>query len=186
MDDINYSLVANCIAIVVLILKSLFDLRINRWIFDVQIRRGADKLDALQQRNIRGSRTSAIAFAAMSLSLAFSIGGAMEDDRNRPDTRNSASLEQALSEHGARLKKIEDVLWPPTEGGDYGSPVPSGPRGPSGFEASLAEIKNMLADLTAKGTVTEERLERLIVIVNELERSVQEMKAAPSINSLQL
>lgn len=173
MEDTNYSLLANYIAIGVLVLKSVFDLWINRCIFNWKISKGTDRLAALEERYARANWTSTVAFAAMSLSIILSIGGTMEDESNRPSSQDIASLQQALIEHSSRLKKIEDVIWPPTEGGDYGSPVPTGPWDPVGMENSLAEIKEKLADLTAKGNVTEDRLERLITIVNQLTENVE-------------
>ena len=181
--DINYSLIANYIAFVILVLKSVFDLWVNRYLYNQEISGKVDSLIALNNRNRRGATTSAFAFAAMSLSVIFSIGGSMKDEASNINAEEIASFQQVLVKHSDRLKLIENTIWPPTREGDYGSPVPDGPKGPSGVQQSLDEIKKQIADLSAKGEVTEGRLETLISIVNQLTENVEVYEK--SVNQLQ-
>jgi len=173
MELLTSSLVASYIAIAVLILKSGFDLWLNRFLFDREIEKGGDSLDALEKRNNRAKLTSTAAFAAMSLSIIIAIGATMKDSNESATIEDIKRLENSLSKHATRLKKIEAVIWPPTETGDYGSPTPTGPWDPVGMQDSLSEIKKELAELVAKSNVEEARLDRLIKIVNQLTENLE-------------
>ena len=124
------SLIASYIALAVLVLKTFFDLILNRWIFDRSIEKGENDLDALKKRNERGNWSSTAAFAAMSISIMLTIGGTMSDDIKK----DSEMTKDALQDHANRIKKIENTIWPPDTGGDYGSPVPNGPWDPVGMQ----------------------------------------------------
>jgi hypothetical protein len=173
LDIKNFSLLANYIAIVVLVLKSLFDLWGNRLIFDNQVAHGVDKLTALDKRNRRANITSAAAFAATALSIILSIGGTMNDKKD--NTQETTHFQTTLTDHQSRIELIEYAIWGSQNKG-FGNVVPSGPNGPFdpvGMENILKAIKTELADLTAKNKTTSERLEDLILIVNKLSESLE-------------
>lgn len=176
MEYFSGSLIANYIAIGVLILKSGFDLFFNRYLFDKEIENGSDSLDALERRNKRGNLTSTIAFAAMSISIILAIGGSMADANENATKKDIENLQELIAQHNKRLKKIEDFLWPPSEPGDYGSRTPNGPWDPVDIQSSIAQIKEELADLMATGNIREDRLNRLIKIVNQLTENVEQFE----------
>lgn len=97
----------------------------------------------------------------------------MSDENNG----NNEAIKNTLLEHASRIQMIENTIWPPETGGDYGSPVPPRPNSPgglAGIQTSLNDIKKQLTKLDARGSITDDRLNSLIMIVNQLTTRVDD------------
>ena len=176
MSTISYALLGNVIATLALVGTTFFELYWNPRRRALEEKKGADPLDALQRSKTRASRFAVIAFVALVISSITLIGDAMSSEEKDQHLQAKIQvLEAQGKDYAGRLRKIEDTIWPPSPPGKYPiGPQPVPPYDPAGIAATLDNIKKQLEDISAKGHVTDSRLDRLIRIVDELTTAVQQ------------
>ena len=89
---------------------------------------------------------------------------------------NNSTIEDKIDDIGLRLKRIEDFIWPPTEGGNKPIDPTGGPGGPPMGPMNLGEIVDRIKTIegnqrTYDASVKEQR--KLYREISELRKEIE-------------
>lgn len=162
----SLSLIANIIALLVLLSSGIYELFLRKYLFDKRVKAGMSKSRSfLMGQRIRSNITYVILFL-MLISMMFAIISNFKE--SEMSGFEKAKTYRKISGMERRLKRIEDYLWPEKVNG---SPDPiGGPPGPSGpsWGNGMREIEDRLEKIEAKATSNTVHIETIFRELNEL------------------
>jgi hypothetical protein len=181
LGELPLSLIGNSIAFVALACKTVYDLFINGRRYTKDVDGGMDDIAALKSKGKRNNTSTTLTFLFTTISFLFLIGAdimskeGMFQDALGELGKSLDGLDGSLQTKEARLKRIEDTLWPPQDPGEYGKPTPP-PRDPSGGSVSLEDLKKLIVELQGKDKAFDERLTKLIHTIGDMKQEIHDQK----------